>query len=288
MLELYSFIQLPMILDGKKIAQKIYSKLTDEILTLKEKPCLGAVLVGSNPASLRYIKQKKKNAKAIGMDFRLFSLPEDTTEAKLLTLIQNLNNDSSLSGYIVQLPLPSHIDTLKVIESINPTKDVDGFHPINQGKILIGEKDAFAPCTPLWVMEILRERDFVFPGSKIVILGRSNIVGKPLAALCINAWATVISCNSKTPDISQYTKSADVVVLATGQVGVLRADMIGKDTIVIDVGFTVRDGVIYGDADFKPIHAQWNLITPVPGWVGQLTVAMLLSNTLRAHTNNHK
>lgn len=271
-----------MILDGKKIAKTIYTQLKNEIAARDSKPTLGAILVGNNPVSLRYIAQKRKNAQKIGMHFQLYKFSEDITQQKLWEEIQKLNNDSQISGYIVQLPLPSHINSIEILNSIDPKKDVDGFHPVNQGKLMIGDRSGFIPCTPAGVIEILKSLDFTFPGKTIAILGRSNIVGKPLVNLCINLGATVINCNSKTPDLSLYTKNADVVILATGQVGILKAEMIGKKTIIIDVGFTVLDGEIYGDANFESIHKQWNLITPVPGGVWQLTVAMLLQNTYEA------
>lgn len=271
-----------MILDGKEIADSIYSKLKNEIGAREKRPCLGAILVGNNPASLRYIAQKRKNAQKIGIGFELFEFSEDISQEILLGEIQKLNKNTKISWYIVQLPLPNHINSIEILNAIAPEKDVDGFHPINQGKLMVGDKTGFVPCTPAGVIEILKSRDFDFRGKTIVILGRSNIVWKPLVNLCINLGATVINCNSSTSDISVYTKNADVVILATGQIGILTGEIIGEKTIVIDVGFTVIDGKIYGDADFESIHRQGNLITPVPGWVGKLTVAMLLSNTYEA------
>lgn len=275
-----------MILDGKALAQKTYSQLKKEISESQHTPCLGAVLVGNNSSSQRYIAQKRKFAEQIWMNFSLLHFPETLSENELLEHIQSLNNNSEISWYIVQLPLPAHINSTKIIESIAPEKDVDGFHPINQGKLMIGDENGLIPCTPKWVMEIFKEYNISVIWKKVVILGRSNIVGKPLALLCINAGATVISCNSHTPDVSLHTRTADIIICATGQPHILSADMISKNAVIIDVGFSVVDGKILGDAYFEEILAQWNDITPVPGWVGPMTVAMLLSQTYTAYKNN--
>ena len=272
-----------MILDGKKLASKIYTDLTEKIKSLEQKPTLGAVLVWDNAASLRYIRQKQKFSEKIGMNFKLFQFEESISEEELLQEIKALNNDSDISGYIVQLPLPDHINPLQIIQNIEPRKDVDGFHPENQGKVMIGDNSGFTPCTPAWVMQIFKEYNISLESKKIVVLGRSNIVGKPLTMLCINAGATVISCNSKTPDISLYTRSADIVICATGQSHILKAQMVSDTCVIIDVGFSVIDDTVYGDADTQKFIDRWNSITPVPGWVWPMTVAMLLSNTYKAH-----
>jgi methylenetetrahydrofolate dehydrogenase (NADP+)/methenyltetrahydrofolate cyclohydrolase len=275
-----------MILDGKKIAREIYKELEKKIKQLETPPTLGAVLVWENSASLRYIRQKQKFSEKIGMWFQLFHFPKDISEEALLTEIHALNQSKKISGYIVQLPLPKHIDALTIIWNIDPKKDVDGFHPENQWKVMIHDPSGFVPCTPAGVMKLFESYHISFIGKKVVILGRSNIVGKPLTILCINAGATVISCNSKTPDISVYTKDADIVICATGQAHLLKADMTSPHTVIIDVWFSIQDEIIYGDADTQGFITQWNPITPVPGGVGPLTVAMLLSNTLLAHSKH--
>jgi methylenetetrahydrofolate dehydrogenase (NADP+)/methenyltetrahydrofolate cyclohydrolase len=277
-----------MLLDGKKIAWEIYETLSQSIITLHSKPCLWAVLVWENAASMRYIRQKQKFAKEIWMDFQLFQFETTITEKKLWEEIQKLNLNENISGYIVQLPLPQHISPTVIISIINPKKDVDWFHPENLGKIMIWDPSGLAPCTPAGIMKIFEYYDISLAGKHIVILWRSNIVGKPLALMCINAGATVSSCNSKTPHISTFTLIADIVVCATGQKHILTSRMIWNDCIVIDVWFSIENENIYGDADFEAISANWNDITPVPGWVGPMTVAMLLSNTVAAHERNTK
>ena len=273
-----------MILDWKKLASHIYDTLSEKIQKLETKPTLGAILVWNNSASRRYISQKQKFSEKIGMGFSLFQFPEKISQEELLWEIKKLNQNPLISGYIVQLPLPRHINSLEIIWSIDPKKDVDGFHPENQWKIIIWDSTGFTPCTPAGIMKIFSEYKIVLEGKEIVILGRSNIVGKPLALLCINAWATVISCNSKTPDISLYTRSADIVICATWKAHLLSADMVHPQAIIIDVWFSVIDDEIYGDADTQGLIKQWNTITPVPGGVGPMTVAMLLENTYIAHT----
>lgn len=279
-----------MIIDGIKHSQSVYSSLQQEISTLSSTPKLTAVLVGESPASLRYIAQKRKWADFIGMDFELLQFSEDISQEELLSTIDWLNSDSSVDGYIVQLPLPKHIDTDSILDSIAPEKDVDGFHPVNQWKTVIGDANGFAPCTPAGIMEIFSLEDISLSGKVVCVLGRSNIVGKPMISLLTNAWATVIACNSRTPDIASFTKQADIVVLAIWQPEFLTQDMISDSAIIIDVWFTVVDGTIFWDADYKNIEQNGNRITPVPGWVWRMTVAMLLKNTLKSHkiANNIK
>jgi len=273
-----------MILDGKKIATEMYDRLWSEILTLTEKPTLWAILVwDSDSPSLRYISQKKRETKKIGMWFSLLHLPKDISEDELIAEVKRLNSDNSISGYIVQLPLPAHINPLRIIRNMNPKKDVDGFHPENQGKIMIWDTTGFSPCTPAWVMKIFEYYNISLSGKIIVVLGQSNIVGKPMAQMCINQWATVVSCNHLTPDISIYTKQADIIISATGHVWLITPEIVRPDAIIIDVWFSVVDGEIFWDSKYDELIAQWNSVTPVPGWVGPMTVAMLLSNTLQAH-----
>lgn len=271
-----------MIIDGKKIAQTLYDNLTQDIKKSWLKPVLAAVLVWNNSASLRYIKQKKKWADTVWVEFRLFEMKINVTQIELEKKIDELNDNSGINWYIVQLPLPDHIDEKAIINKIDPIKDVDGFHPENVWKVLIWDDTGFAPCTPAGVMYMLDTIWEDVTWKQVVIVGRSNIVWKPLAALLINAWATVIICNSKTPDIKKYTSNSDIVIMATGKPMLLRLDMVKIWTTIIDVWFTVIDGKIHWDADFEIIEKCGSKITPVPGWVWALTVAMLMKNTYRA------
>lgn len=271
-----------MIIDGKKIAQTLYNSLKNDIAKQGIRPTLAAVLVWDNSASLRYIKQKKKWADFVGIDFKLIQLKSNVTQIELEKTIVELNNNNGVDGYIVQLPLPKHINETAIISKIDARKDVDGFHPENTWKVLIGDSTGFVPCTPAGVMYMFDVMWTQLSGTKVTIVWRSNIVWKPLAALLINAWATVTVCNSKTTNLKKHTSSADIVIMATGQPHLLKLDMVTIGATIIDVWFTVIDGKIYWDADFDLLEKVWNKITPVPGWVWALTVAMLMKNTLQA------
>jgi len=286
-----------MIIDWKKIADKMYVDLKKEISrdSRPAVPTLWAILVWDNSASIRYIKQKRKWAKYVGMNFELKQFDQNISEEELLQFIESWNNEKNISWYIIQLPLPEHMNSTKILRSVSPQKDVDWFHPENQGKVLLWDQSWFAPCTPHWVMEIFEELDPLLTSpqgrgikglqwKEVVVIWKSNIVGKPLVAMLMNAWATVISCNSKTPDINKFTKRADIVISAAWVPWLLKLENINKKTIVIDVWFTIVDWKIYWDAEFDEINNNGNLITPVPGWVGRLTVANLLKNTFKAHT----
>lgn len=275
-------------LSGTKLAQKCNIELANRIKTLNSQPQLAAVLVWNNSASLRYINQKQKAAEAVGIGFQLRHLDEHISQSDLLNVIEELNHCTQVSWYIVQLPLPDHIDTQKIISAIHPRKDVDWFHPVNQWKVLLWDTSGHIPCTPKWVMRILSDIEIDIKWKKIVILWRSNIVWKPLTALCINAGGTVISCNSHTKDITKHTLEADIVISAVGKAYFLQAHQISPEAILIDVGFSIIDEKIYGDMDYEACLKQWNLITPVPGWVGPMTVAMLLENTYQAHILTHE
>jgi len=277
-----------MILNWTLTASKIYDQLEKNISKFTQKPTLWAILVWDSAASLRYIKQKRKFAKKIGMWFEFIQLQEDISQEELLSEIKKCNTDTKISGYIVQLPLPKHINTEQIINNISPSKDVDGFHPENQWKIMIGDSTWFTPCTPAWVMSIFTEYGISLSGKKVCIIGRSNIVGKPLALLCINAGATVTVCNSQTPSLEEFALWADIVICATGIPHLIKPNMTHKDTIIIDVGFSVVDGKIMGDADTQAFVGAGNSITPVPGWVGPMTVAMLMTNTYLAHMKTHE
>lgn len=273
-----------MLLDGKKIAQDIYTDLEHQINSETNKPVLWAILVWDNDSpSLRYIRQKERNAEKVGMGFHLVHLPKETTEEQLLQEVIQLNTASHISGYIIQLPLPQHISTQKIIDAIDPSKDVDGFHPFNQWKILTWDTSGFIPCTPAGIMHILSHMNVSLNGKTAVVLWRSNIVGKPMVNLLINAWATVINCNSQTPDISVYTKKADIIISAVGKSRLITTDIVKPESVIIDVGFSLIDGEIFWDTDYMALHQNGHSVTPVPGWVGPMTVAMLLKNTLIAH-----
>ena len=277
-----------MILDGKKIAAEIYDEIEAEIQWLDTPPKLGIVLVGDNPVSLKYIEQKQKAAKKVWIDFELLKLEEFIIEEELIEKLEELNDDPSISGYIVQLPLPSHITDEKILATISPLKDIDGFHPANQWAMLIGNKNAFTPCTPAGIMELLHKQNIDIKWKKVCVIGRSNIVWKPLTMLLINAGATVTSCNSHTTNLQSHTKNADIIISATGQTQLIWVDHLKDNTtVVIDVGFQYQWTKISGDCDFENIHANGNLVTPVPWGVGPMTVAMIMKNTLKAYHLNH-
>jgi len=274
-----------MIIDWKNIALNIYDTIKAKVSLLEEKPTLWAILVWDNPSSLRYIRQKQKWAEYTGINFRLIKLEESISEDDLLNQIKDFNKNKHISWYIVQLPLPKHINENNIINSISPEKDVDWFHPINQWKILIWDNKWLVPCTPAWIMEILESQLIDLVWKVVCVIWRSNIVWKPIAAQLINAWATVISCNSRTKDTSSFTKQADIVIVATWQPWLLKESMLKKWSTVVDVWFTVIDWEIHWDALTDEINDKWHNITPVPGWVWTLTVAMLMKNTIKAHKN---
>lgn len=271
-----------MIIDWKKIAWEMYERIKEEVMQTWKKLVLQAILVWNNPSSLRYIAQKRKWAEYVWIDFKLDHLDENTSENELLNTIEKYNNDENTTWILVQLPLPEQIDSKKVIDLINPKKDIDWFHSENQWKVLLWDYSGLIPCTPLWVIEIFNYLSIDLNWKLVTVIGRSNIVGKPLVALLINSWATTVCCNSKTKDIKQFTKKSDIVICAAGSPGLLTLDMINDKTIVIDVWFTVINDKIFGDAKFDEIEKNWNMITPVPGWVGALTVANLMNNVLKA------
>lgn len=277
-----------MILSGTVIAEKIYDDLKNQVQNMIKKPKLSVILVGNNSSSLRYIKQKEKWAKYIWIDFELIQLDENISQKILEDEILKINNDNLVSGYIIQLPLPKHIDSKKILALVNPLKDVDGFHHENQWKLMIWDKTGFIPCTPFGIMELLNFYKIEVIGKNVVVIGRSNIVWKPIANLLIQAWGTVSVCHTQTKNIEFYTKNADIVILCAWVSWLLTTKQIQTTTVVIDVGFTVIDGKIYGDADFEDILQQGNDITPVPWWIGPLTVACLLKNTLQAFLQNQK
>lgn len=279
------------ILDGKLVSKKIREELTKEIMELKEKtgesPRLAVVQAGENLASKIYVNSKIKQCLEVGIESENYLLPEDVSEKELLDLVDKLNADEKVSGILVQLPLPNHIDTPKVIEEIALMKDVDGFKPENLGKVVLGDETALISCTPAGILELFKEYNIKLEGKDVVVIGRSNIVGKPMTALLINEGATVTICNSKTKNIEEKTKMADVVIVAIGSPNFLKGDMVKEGAIVIDVGIN-RDenNKICGDVHFESVKEKASYITPVPGGVGPMTIAMLLKNTLKAFKMN--
>jgi len=272
------------IINGKEIAANIRQELREEILVLKEKhgitPGLSVVLVGDNPASKVYVRNKGKASEEVGIHSVQYDLPESTSEEELLSLVDRLNNDPSVNGILVQLPLPPHIDDEKVIEAIHPSKDVDGFHPYNVGRLMIGAP-TLQPCTPYGVMQLLDSTGVDLSGKNAVVVGRSNIVGKPMALMLLQRNATVTICHSRTGDLIEKIKSAEVLVAAIGKAKFVKGDWVRQDAIVIDVGMN-RDenGKLCGDVDYESAAQKASFITPVPGGVGPMTIAMLLKNTV--------
>lgn len=285
------------IIDGKAIAQEVRTGVAEKVKLLKEKginPCLAVILVGENPASVSYVTGKRKALAEAGMVDRSVDLPESTSEEELLKIIDELNNDKSVHGILVQLPLPKHINEDKVIMAIDPKKDVDGFHPVNVGNMMIG-RPGFLPCTPHGIIVLLKQMGIETSGKHAVVIGRSNIVGKPVSMLLarkdINCTVTI--CHTGTKDIGSFTKNADIVVVASGHPHTLTKDMVKDGAVIIDVGVnripdsTKKSGFrLIGDADFDDLKEKASYITPVPGGVGPMTIAMLIYNTLESAERN--
>lgn len=271
------------ILDGKTLSAKIKQEIKEETARLPQgvKPGLAVIIVGDNPASRVYVNNKKKACEECGFKSEEFALPEETTEEELLTLIDTLNNRDDIDGILCQLPLPSHINEEKVLLAIDYRKDVDAFHPVNVGKIMIGNFD-FLPCTPAGVMELIKLTGIEVSGKECVVIGRSNIVGKPQAMLLLHANGTVTICHSRTKDLASVTKRADILIAAVGKANFVTADMVKTGAVVIDVGMNRLDGKLTGDVKFDEVSAVASAITPVPGGVGPMTIAMLMKNTLKA------
>lgn len=278
------------IIDGKSIAAEIKEEAkreTEALLKQGVRPCLAVVLVGDDPASKVYIKNKEKACEYVGIKSATFRLPKDTTEAQLLELIEQLNDSREIHGILVQLPLPEHIDQEKVIYAIQPEKDVDCFHPHNVGLLQTGA-DGFVPCTPAGIMALIRKTGMQISGKECVVIGRSNIVGKPIAILLLRENGTVTICHSKTENLKDICLKADLLVVATGNINTLTADMVKPGAVVIDVGMN-RDenGRLVGDVDFSGVSAVCGAITPVPGGVGPMTIAMLMKSVVKAaHMQN--
>src|SRR3972149_6001591 len=283
------------LIKGSEISKQIKEELKQEVARLKEKhnlvPGLATILVGEDEASKVYVGQKKKTGKELGIHSERINLPGDTTEAELLALVEKLNKDSRIHGILVQLPLPKHINETNVLYAIDPKKDVDGFHPVNVGKLMLGEPD-FIPCTPHGIQELLIRSGVKTDGAEAVVVGRSNIVGKPIANMLLQkkkgANATVTICHTGTKDIASHTRRADILIVAAGKPKTITADMVKEGVVVIDVGVNrvgmTKEGkaILCGDVDFEGVKEKASMITPVPGGVGPMTITMLMMNTVKA------
>lgn len=272
------------IIDGKVISAAVKQRVAEGVKQLNEKGIsvgLAVIIVGDDPASKVYVANKKKACEALGIISEEYALPKTTTEQELLELINELNNKKSINGILCQLPLPKHLDEKLIINSILPEKDVDAFHPVNVGKIMIGDYD-FLPCTPAGVMEMLAYEGIEVEGKNCVVIGRSNIVGKPMNMLLLHKNGTVTICHSKTKNLKEICKNADILVAAVGRPRFVTEDMVKEGAVVIDVGINRVDGKLCGDVDFDSVRSKASAITPVPGGVGPMTIAMLMQNTLTA------
>ncbi len=272
------------IIDGKVISAAVKQRVADEVKTLNEKGItvgLAVIIVGEDPASKVYVANKKEACEALGIISEEYALPETTTEEELLALINELNHKKSINGILCQLPLPKHLDEKIIINSILPEKDVDAFHPSNVGKIMIGDYD-FVPCTPAGVMEMLKYENIEARGKTCVVIGRSNIVGKPMGMLLLHENGTVTICHSRTRNLKEVCKTADILVAAVGKANFVTADMVKEGAVVIDVGMNRENGKLCGDVDYEAVKDKASAITPVPGGVGPMTIAMLMQNTLTA------
>lgn len=273
------------IIDGKALAKKIRENLKKECEELKQKgiiPKLAVIMVGNNPASKVYVKNKSKACEEIGINYEEYLLEENITQEQLTDLIQNLNKDKTVNGILLQSPIPEHLNINQAIKTITYSKDVDGFTPSSIGKLMIGE-DTFISCTPYGVIKMFEEYNIDLTGKNVVILGRSNIVGKPLLQCCLNKNATVTVCHSKTKDLEEYTKRADILISAIGKSKFVKKEMLKEGVVVIDVGINRgEDGKLTGDVDFDEVEKIASYITPVPGGVGPMTIAMLMNNVIKA------
>ena len=276
------------ILSGKIVSARIKENLKKEIEELKAKgvlPGLAVIIVGEDPASKVYVGRKEAMCQELGMHSEKFALPEETTQEELVAIVEKLNCDDKVHGILVQLPLPKHLDEKAVINTIRPEKDVDAFHPVNVGKIMIGDYD-FVPCTPAGIMELIAESKVEVEGKTCVVIGRSNIVGKPMSMLLLHKNGTVTTCHSRTKNIKEITKTADILVAAVGRANFVTADMVKPGAVVIDVGMNrLEDGRLVGDVAFDEVEKIAGAITPVPGGVGPMTIAMLMQNTFTAAKN---
>lgn len=277
------------ILDGKKVSAKVREDLKLEVDNLKKEginPKLAVIMVGNDPASKVYVRNKNKACEEIGIEYEEFLLGEETTMEELLNVIDNLNKNQNIDGILLQSPIPKHLDINKAFRAILPEKDVDGFHPINAGKLSIGEK-CFVPCTPHGVVKIIEEYNIEIEGKNVVIVGRSNIVGKPLIQCMLQKNATVTVCHSKTRNLEEFTRKADILIVAIGKQKFITENMVKEGVVVIDIGINRNEeGKLVGDVDFDSVSKKASYITPVPGGVGPMTVAMLMENVVEAAKQN--
>ena len=272
------------IIDGKLVSKKVKQEVADEVVVLKEKgitPGLAVIIVGDDPASRVYVNNKKKACAEVGFYSEEYALPAETSMKELLDLIDVLNGRDDIDGILCQLPLPKHLDEKAVIDYIDSSKDVDAFSPVNVGKIMIGDYD-FLPCTPAGVMELLKHYEIEVEGKECVVIGRSNIVGKPMGMLLLHKNGTVTICHSRTKNLKEVCKRADILVAAVGIPEFVTADMVKDGAVVIDVGMNRKDGKLCGDVKFDEVSEKASFITPVPGGVGPMTIGMLMKNTLKA------
>ena len=274
------------LIDGKSVAKKVQATVTTEVAQLKQEmnivPGLAVILVGDDPASHAYVKMKAKACENVGLYSITHNMPDTISQDEIIATIEMMNNNPRIDGILVQLPLPKHIDTDKILEVIDPKKDVDGFHAYNVGRLVTG-LDSFVPCTPLGVMKLFEEYEIDLRGKDVCVVGASNIVGKPMASLLLNAEATVTVTHIHTKDLKAHTSKADIVVVGVGVPGLIKEDMVKDGAIVIDIGTNrIEDGSLVGDVDFQNVSPKCSYITPVPGGVGPMTIAMLLSNTLKS------
>jgi methylenetetrahydrofolate dehydrogenase (NADP+) / methenyltetrahydrofolate cyclohydrolase len=273
------------LLDGKKLSSKIKENLKKDTAEFIEKngvtPGLAVILVGDDPASHAYVSMKSKACKEVGIYSVMHEMPSTVTESDILSTIQMINENPKIHGLLVQLPLPKHVDSTKILEAIAPAKDVDGFHPFNLGRLVAG-LDSFVPCTPLGVMELLKEYGIDVKGKNCVVVGASNIVGKPMASLLLNAGATVDICHIHTRELKEHTLRADMIFVGVGKPNLITADMVKDGAVIVDIGINRVGDKLVGDVAYEEVSKKCSFITPVPGGVGPMTIAMLLSNTLKA------
>jgi methylenetetrahydrofolate dehydrogenase (NADP+)/methenyltetrahydrofolate cyclohydrolase len=274
------------LIDGKSLSKKVQADIATEVAQLKQEknivPGLAVILIGDDPASHAYVKMKAKACENVGFYSITHNMPDTISQDEIIATIEMMNNNPRIDGILVQLPLPKHIDTDKILEVIDPKKDVDGFHAYNVGRLVTG-LDSFVPCTPLGVMKMFEAYDIELRGKDVCVVGASNIVGKPMASLLLNAEATVTITHIHTKDLKAHTSKADIIVVGVGVPDLIKADMVKEGAIVIDIGINrIEDGSLVGDVDFENVSPKCSYITPVPGGVGPMTIAMLLSNTLKS------
>ena len=280
------------IIDGKALSEKVLKEIEKEHSEMEKKvgrkAGLAVIIVGENPASQIYVRNKIRACEKVGFHSETIRLDENITEENLLLEIEKLNNNSNIDGILVQLPIPKHIDGLKIINAISAEKDVDGFHTTNIGKMMIGDETGFLPCTPAGVVHMFEEYNIDLEGKDVLVIGQSNIVGKPMTLLLIKKRATVQVCNSKTKNLSEKLQKADVVVAAAGSPKLIKAIDVKEDVVVIDVGINRVDGKLCGDVDFEEVSKKASFITPVPGGVGPMTIAMLIKNTFKSYKQKNR